>query len=1139
MTIIRQLSSVALLLGSVILALSSTARAQQIAPHSYLFVEVRETTGRPVSDATIKVTTPDGKEMLADKTRKEGNLSGGFFHHYDHHYDVEVTKPGYQPYHQVIFPATPGEKLVALIENFPSEANGNYFKGPPLKVRLVEDSSERRTNLVEDPNRLLLLAVKRADAVKVGELLKSGANVNAADSQGVPAIAWAAFAGDPETIKLLLEAKANVRNRDSLAHEALLIYLAEGMARGRYSRRGTRSVDDKEWPAQQADIVHRMIAAGADVNARNSYRGTVLTKAITHVSYSLALETIRELISKKASVVAADDYGQTPLMLAASNSETELVNMLLEAGAKPSLNAKDKAGRTALINAAGSFRASSLPIMRTLLGSGAKVNEANEDGATALMLAAKSASVERVETLLKSGATASVNAKDKRGLPALIYAITGYGQSEIELIKTVKALLAAGAHVNEVDETGRTALMHLAEGYRTGMTELVQTLIDAGANVKTANNDGQTPLMLAAKANAIDTVKVLLQKGAGDSVNAKDQKGATALLVAVAGYGNDAANMTRVLLAAGANVNDVNEDGQTPLIVAALKNSGPVLSLLLAAHAEINTQDKSGQTALMHAYEYHAAEAVKVLREAGASINGVDQYGRTALMIAVGGEYSQPLVRELLETDAKASVNAKDKSGQTALFHATYYDPEIVKALLAAGANVNEVDNNGRTALMNATNGWRDSALEMVKAMLAAGADVNAADSQGRTALLNLAKDRDKSPMILRALLDAGANINLADATGQTPLMNLAQAPSPEMLQMAIDAGASINARDKDGRSALSYSISGGSGLVPPKVRALIAAGANVNAGDSSGVTPLMLAARAESLELVKALLHAGAVVDAKDNQGQTALMHVVSESNYRDSTTEVVSELLQSKAHFNAVDHSGRTPLMMAAKTGYGKLVQLLLASGASVNAQDAVGQSALLHAAGESGYSTSEAIKLLLAAKANVNDVNHRKQTALMLAALRGNLESVTMLIDAGAAINIKDEDGLTPMLYAAWGGNEPAFDIITALLKAGAKTDDVSRDGETGLMLAAWHSTVHVMQIFLTARASVNARNKRGETALMYATKRNGDHGVANVKLLLKSGADVSVTNKDGQTAIAIARARGEQAIVKVLEEYHKRP
>ena len=704
------------------LLLSRSAHAQEVPPHSYLFVEVADATGALVSGADVRLSPTNGKEVLSLKTDKDGTAGKHLFYiSPTHHYDLQISKAGYLTYGAVLFPIGPYERYFSrLTEELPDVIPPKGIaNGPPFKItlqRIPVTPREIKTAELEQQKRQLLLAVKRGDTATLGKLLQQGANADWTDAKGVPAVAWATFAGDPEVIKLLLDAGANVRNKASLAHDALLIYLAEGVYRNRL----------------QVEIIDKLLAAGADVNAFNSYRGRILNRAIVRVPHSLSLETIKALIKAGADVNAADASGLTPLMLAASQNQFELLNLLLSAGAKRSVNAKDAAGRSAFILAAGGYKDSTLPIVKVLLANGANALAADDAGETPLMHAAKGASNETIQILLKLGA--SVDAKDKQGQTVLMYATRNYYTPERGAAQTVKLLLAAGAKVNEIDGYRRSALIYAAYNSAADL-EVVKLLIENGANVNVVDLEGQTALLLAVQRNATNVAFRLLQAGAAATINTKDKNGLTPLQYAV-DWGLE--EIFTALLAAGASVDVVNEKGETALISAAQRSHPTMVKLLLAAHASVNIKDKSGNTALMYAKSSDSgpdAEVFDALIAAGASLDSTNGFGETPLILAAAKMGNVAAVRKLLATDAKATVNARTKNGLTALIYAaSYSDSEIVAALLAAGAKVDETDDSGRTALACSIRRFQPS-IEIIKSLLNAGADVTIKDNEGFTPL--------------------------------------------------------------------------------------------------------------------------------------------------------------------------------------------------------------------------------------------------------------------------------------------------------------------------------------------------------------------------------------------------------------------
>ncbi|HET6978356.1 MAG TPA: ankyrin repeat domain-containing protein [Pyrinomonadaceae bacterium] len=703
---------------ALLLFLAQHAYAQEPSPQSYLFVEVVDAAGAVVSDADVRVSGTDGKELVKVKTEKDGTAGQLFFHYYGNpHYDLHVSKAGYLTYEAVLVPGTPTDRYYArLTEELPDIIPKSVRpKGPPIKItlqRIPVTPAEIKAAELESKKRQFLLAVKRGDAATIGKLLQQGANVDWTDAKGVPAISWATFGGDPEIIKLLLAAGANVRNKD-----ALLIYFAEGVIRNHYQI--------------NVDIIDKLLAGGVDVNAFNSFRGRILNRAIVHVPHSLSLETIKALIKAGADVNPADAFGTTPLMMAAAQNQFELVEVLLSAGAKRSLNARDTIGRSAFILAAGGYKDSTLPIVKVLLENGANAIEADDAGETPLMLAARGASNETIQILLKLGA--SIDAKDKQGQTVLMYATRDSYTPERNAAQTVKLLLAAGAKVNEIDGYRRSALIYSA--YGSADLEVINLLIENGANVNFVDLEGQTALLLAVQRNATKVVLRLLQAGAGATINTKDKNGLTPLLYAV-NWGRE--EIFAALIAAGAVIDVVNEKGETALITAVQRTYPNLVKLLLKAHAAVNIQDKEGNTALMYAKSGDSgpdAEVFDALIAAGAGFDITNGVGETALIRAAAKQGNIAAVRKLLATNAKATINTRTTNGETALsYAASYSDPEIVTALIVAGAKVNETDSNGRTALAGAVRRFQPS-IESIKILLNAGADVTIKDNQGQTPL--------------------------------------------------------------------------------------------------------------------------------------------------------------------------------------------------------------------------------------------------------------------------------------------------------------------------------------------------------------------------------------------------------------------
>lgn len=194
-------------------------------------------------------------------------------------------------------------------------------------------------------------------------------------------------------------------------------------------------------------------------------------------------------------------------------------------------------------------------------------------------------------------------------------------------------------------------------------------------------------------------------------------------------------------------------------------------------------------------------------------------------------------------------------------------------------------------------------------------------------------------------------------------------------------------------------------------------AGMPVDIPDTDGLTPLMLASSKGNVQVVALLLGKGASIQAATKNGDTALMMAAARGNY-----DAVQLLLAGGAQMNAANSAGITPLFLAVSGSSTKnypnnrhfaVAKLLIDKGAQVNtAEKKNGQSPLMMAAVQGD---AEMLKLLLAAKADVNQQSTIGFTPLMYAILEGNRECVEILIKSGADVRHQSSNGTTPLQLA----------------------------------------------------------------------------------------------------------------------------
>ena len=294
------------------------------------------------------------------------------------------------------------------------------------------------------------------------------------------------------------------------------------------------------------DRVRTLIYANVDVNERNYANITPLTIAAEKGNLTI----VKYLVEAKADVNASSPYGVTPLVAAASQGNADVVEYLLSRGANASV--KDETGKTPLLYASN-FDNEKL-ITALAKASPAAVNFADASGNTPLIYAAKQGNDKNVRALLAANANPNYR-NPTTGVGALAVA-AAEGHTDV-----IRSLDKYKADLNLPDVQGRAPLSYAVE---TGKESAVRTLLSAGANPNTQDLNGVTPLMRAAAKGNADCAAVLIRRQ-DINLEQKDSQGKTALIYTA--YA-PTANVTAQLVKRGANINAVDNTGNTTLMTA-------------------------------------------------------------------------------------------------------------------------------------------------------------------------------------------------------------------------------------------------------------------------------------------------------------------------------------------------------------------------------------------------------------------------------------------------------------------------------------------------------------------------------------------------------------------------------------------
>jgi ankyrin repeat protein len=424
---------------------------------------------------------------------------------------------------------------------------------------------------------------------------------------------------------------------------------------------------------------------------------------------------------------------------------------------KSDVNAPQADGATALHWAV--YR-EDLPTVDLLLRAGAKATAANGFGATPLSLAAESGNVAIVQRLLEAGADPN---ERMRGSDTALMMAARTGN-----VATVKVLLDRGADVNAKEPTrGTTALMWAVAQRHPAV---VQLLIDRGADVKAAS----APAWQARPVRYAKATDPRPSQGRNQDLvvsevgprNARGTDGGGLSPLAFAARGNDLESV-RILLAAGADVNQVTNYGWSPLLIATQNRYYQLASYLLDHGANPNLTNKGGWSPLYLAIDNRNIEGgdyplrkpdmdtfefIKKVIDKGANVNWRIQ--------------ESPWFRTVFTSQWV------HEDGATAFWRAAQSsDLAVMKLLLEHGADPSIATNVGVTPLqVSAGVGWvegvtyewsKQANVEAVKMLLALGNDPNAQAQTGRTALHGAG--HKGSTAVIQVLVDAGARLDLRD----------------------------------------------------------------------------------------------------------------------------------------------------------------------------------------------------------------------------------------------------------------------------------------------------------------------------------------------------------------------------------------
>ena len=394
-----------------------------------------------------------------------------------------------------------------------------------------------------------------------------------------------------------------------------------------------------------------------------------------------------------------------------------------------------------------------------------------------------------------------------------------------------------------------------------------------------------------------------------------------------------------------------NRDHKTPLHWAAYFGHTQAVTLLLEYGAQIDAKDSFGIVPLREAAYAGHTEIVKILIDRGSDVNSIDRQRISILDAASYGAHCD-IAALLLERGAAVNGGYSDFFPIDTFVYIG--DAECTRKFIAHGAKVNDRNINGSTRAHWLAKGTFVSKEEKFTVEIYTGREVQTPSPTGPKRYQD----------IFDMLVAKGADLNARNNLKETPLHICAASNNLVIAKALIAAGVDINARERYQRTPLFFAVENGN---TEFVRLLLSKKAKVNVRDHVGFPPLIDAIRSgkqknKIAKIVQLLIDGDADVNARTpgggwgragSDGLTALQQAA-----RFGHTDVVELLIRSGANVNAEFKDGRTPLYSAARFGRKDIVEILIRNGANVNAE-ASGRSALMAARQEG---RSEVVELLV---------------------------------------------------------------------------------------------------------------------------------------------------------------------------------
>lgn len=477
------------------------------------------------------------------------------------------------------------------------DSNGRTFLHYAVSIAYIQLQNYYDRALIKDPqgsdsSRYLHKLMKDLEKI-IKTLIKEGANENARDNRGEPVIYAAASAGNLRAVNILIKGKARVNVT---------------------SKRGGSTALHAAVNSGSKEIVEALVTSDCDLNYKNSVQKTPLhfaseldklnmledekeQTALAEVLVRNQLEIAKILIEKGAKIDETDQVGATPLHYAVRLNQSSMAKMLTR-------------NQSRISDILGTNQ---LKIAKSLIEKGADVNKRSSEGLTPLHYAIYLDSPNILKVLIEYNSSAEERLKQ-------LEVITVLAKSQLSL---AEVLIDGNAKVNERDEKGKTPLHYVFQLNQSG---IIKVLIESRSAA--VGKLDLLKFMEIMVENQLSMAKILIENGA--NVNEKDEKERTPLH-----YASQLDQMSIMDMLADSQSGAEGKLDPSSVIKALAESRSKMISMLIEQGAEVNERDENEETPLHKVSYIGYFPAIKTLMDSNAEVNGTNSSGKTPLQITL------------------------------------------------------------------------------------------------------------------------------------------------------------------------------------------------------------------------------------------------------------------------------------------------------------------------------------------------------------------------------------------------------------------------------------------------------------------------------------------------------------------------